>query len=164
MVFQWISVTTAALGAMAAPVLGTAQDYQAGLIAYGAGDYKTAFENWAPIAAQGDVDAQFNLAVMFADGEGVIRDFSEAVRWFRLSAEQGDAPSQFNLAGMYASGMGVPTDFATAHMWYSVSEVNGVQSARSSREFLEESMTRADIDKAVVRARDCIASNYANCD
>ena len=37
------------------------------------------------LAEQGDADAQFNLGVMYADGEGVAQDDAEAVRWFRLA-------------------------------------------------------------------------------
>ena len=53
------------------------------------------------LADQGDVDAQFNLGVMYDNGEGVPQDYAEAVRWYRLAAEQGNASAQFNLGSMY---------------------------------------------------------------
>ncbi len=34
-------------------------------------------------AEQGDVDAQYNLGVMYAYGDGVPEDDAEAVRWYR---------------------------------------------------------------------------------
>ena len=40
-------------------------------------------------AEQGDADAQFNLGVMYETGGGVLQDYAEAVRWYRLAAEQG---------------------------------------------------------------------------
>lgn len=44
-------------------------------------------------AEQGDKDAQFN-GVMYAKGEGVSKDYVEAVRWYRKAAEQGQAEAQ----------------------------------------------------------------------
>ena len=47
---------------------------------------------WYRMAAeQGDANAQFNLGVMYDNGEGVSEDDVEAVRWWRLAAEQGHA-------------------------------------------------------------------------
>ena len=42
-------------------------------------------------AEQGDAEAQFNLGVMYSNGEGVPQDDAEAVRWYRLAAAQGYA-------------------------------------------------------------------------
>ncbi len=62
---------------------------------------------------------------MYAKGEdyfhgknGVKQDYTEAVKWYRLSAEQGDAQGQHNLGYMYEFGLGVPQDFAEAEKWY----------------------------------------------
>ena len=60
---------------------------------------------WPPI--RGTPDAQNNLGVMYANGEGVPEDDAEAVRWYRLAADQGDADAQYNLGVMYANGEGV---------------------------------------------------------
>ena len=38
-------------------------------------------------AEQGDADAQFTLGVRYANGEGVLQDDEEAVRWYRLAAD-----------------------------------------------------------------------------
>ena len=45
-------------------------------------------------AEQGNANAQFNLGLMYANGEGVPEDDAEAVRWYRLAAEQGNANAQ----------------------------------------------------------------------
>jgi len=42
-------------------------------------------------AEQGDAEAQYNLGVRYANGEGVPEDYKEAVKWFRKAAEQGFA-------------------------------------------------------------------------
>ena len=55
-------------------------------------------------AEQDEATAQNNLAVMYANGYGVKRDYVEAVKWYRKSAEQGEATAQNNLGAMYAKG------------------------------------------------------------
>ena len=47
-----------------------AQDFQKGFRAYQSGDFTTAFEEWLPLAVQGDVTSQYNLGVMLAKGKG----------------------------------------------------------------------------------------------
>ena len=57
------------------------------------------------LAEQGDVSSQYNLGQMYAYGEGIPEDDTEAVKWFRLAAEQGYARAQFNLGVMCANIM-----------------------------------------------------------
>src|ERR1017187_3210827 len=38
--------------------------------------------------------AQFNLGLMYANGEGVTQNYAEAARWYRKAADQGDAKAQ----------------------------------------------------------------------
>ena len=47
------------------------------------------FEELAEKAKAGDVEAQSDLGVMYAKGEGVPKDNVEAVEWVRKAAEQG---------------------------------------------------------------------------
>src|SRR5882724_3270144 len=42
-------------------------------------------------AEQGEADAQYSLGNSYRKGEGVPRDYAEAVRWYGKAAEQGDA-------------------------------------------------------------------------
>jgi uncharacterized protein len=42
---------------------------------------------------------------MYDNGNGVVQDYAEAVKWYRLAAEQGNAQAQYNLGLMYANGM-----------------------------------------------------------
>lgn len=41
-------------------------------------------------AEQGHATAQFNLGLMYAQGEGVPQDSREGVAWIRRAAEQGE--------------------------------------------------------------------------
>jgi hypothetical protein len=54
--------------------------------------------------------AQFNLGLMYAEGDGIPKNYKEAVKWFRLSAEQGNIGAKTNLGWMHDYGYGVPQD------------------------------------------------------
>ena len=79
-------------------------DLQDGYDAYHREDYKTAYKLIAPLAKQGDADAQYILGRMYENGQGVPQDDKEAVKWYQLAAEQGDAIAQANLGFMYDNG------------------------------------------------------------
>jgi TPR repeat protein len=64
------------------PALPAVIDFQTGLEAYKRGDYATALKEWRPLAENGDAQAQFQLGVMYHNGEGVQKDDKEAVKWF----------------------------------------------------------------------------------
>ena len=55
-------------------------DFYDGWEAYTKGNYKIALKEWLPISEQGDAEAQFNLAGMYAKGYGVMIDDKEAIR------------------------------------------------------------------------------------
>ena len=140
-----------------------AQDYDAGLKAAQAGDFQTALKEWKPLADQGHAGAQYNLGWMYADGEGVVEDDAEAVRWYRLAADQGLAGAQHRLGLMYYNGEGVLQDNVTAHMWFNIAGANGAEDGRDNREKIERKMTPA-VSEAQKRARICMTSNYTDCE
>ena len=78
----------------------------------------TEFDEMKALADQGEAAAQYNLGVMYADGDGVPENGAEAVKWFRKAAAQGDADAQYNLGVMYADGDGVPENDSEAAKWY----------------------------------------------
>ena len=71
------------------------------------------------LAEQGDIEAQFDLGLMYAKGKGVPQDRAEAMHWYRQAAEQGHVKAQFHLGSMYDwVPKGVPRDGAEAVRWY----------------------------------------------
>jgi uncharacterized protein len=95
-----------------------AQDINAGMEAYERGDYAAALREWRSVAEDGDEIAQYNLGVLYANGQGVEQDNIEAFKWWRRSAQQGFVEATFNLGHMYAHGVGVHQDHSQAVRWW----------------------------------------------
>lgn len=83
-------------------------------------------------AGQGDAQAQFRLALMYAAGKGVPADPAKAARWLQRAGEQGVAEAQFNLALAYEEGQGVQQDHAAAIKWYRSAAMQGYVSAQKN--------------------------------
>ena len=106
------------------------QDFKKGLEAADRGDFATALREWTPLAEQGDAVAQYNLGLMYANGEGVLQDYAMALKWYTLAAEQGDADAQFGLALIYEYGkQGVPMDWKAAEKWLTLAVEQGYANA-----------------------------------
>ena len=69
-------------------------------------------------AEKGDAIAQFNLAVSYSNGEGVVTNLVEAANWYRKAADQGVAEAQFSLGNNYMKGVGVTQDTVEAVKWF----------------------------------------------
>ena len=114
-------------------------------------------------AERGDPKAQAELGYMYVMGEGVLQDYEEAVKWYRLAAEQGYASAQFNLGGMYGEGISVIQNYVIAHMWFNIAASNGLEDAIKGRDILEKIMTSEQLAEAQKLARECIEKNYKDC-
>ncbi len=127
--------------------------------AYQRGDYATAIREMRPLAEQGKAEAQYNLAIMYRNGEGVPQDYARAVEWYRKAAEQGFARAQSNLGFMYRKGHGVPQDYVRAYAWYDLAASrypSGEDRDRAARnrDMITIWMTPAQISEAQKLARE----------
>ena len=113
-------------------VIPAAADFPAGLAAYSHGDYATALKEWQPVAEAGDPNAQYNLGLLYARGQGVPQSYQKAAEWYQKAAEQGVAAAQYNLGVMYANGEGVTKNPDEAAKWFLKAADQGVSSAQSS--------------------------------
>jgi len=98
-------------------------------------------EEYIRKAEDGDVDAQYNLGVIYYHGEGVPRDFEKAYIWFRKAAEQDDADAQYNLGFMYGRGEGVQKDHTQSLQWFKRAADQGHSAAKA----ILEKMTRSTV-------------------
>lgn len=109
-----------------------AQDFAKGFEATQKGDFATALSEWRPLAQQGDADAQYNLGLMYDNGQGVTQDYKEALKWYRLAAAQGHSTAQSNIGFMYNKGLGVTQDYKEALWWFRLAAAHGNVGAQSN--------------------------------
>ena len=65
-----------------------------------------AIEAMRMVANRGNEEAQYHMAAVYGNGDGVPMDLEEAVKWCRLAAEQGHREAMFKLGDSYYYGMG----------------------------------------------------------
>ena len=99
-------------------IAAIAGDVDDGRTAYDEGNYEAAFNAFSKSAEQGDAEAQYKLADMYREGEGVPQDYKQAASWYLKAAEQGIAIAQFQVGGMYLRGEGRPQDPEQAMSWF----------------------------------------------
>lgn len=103
-----------------------------GLRFYRYGRYDRAFNNWKPIAEEGDCSAQLWLGTLYIAGKGVEKNYAEARRWVEKAASQNHFGAQGVLGDMYShrdagpfyscsGGCGVAKDLVMAYKWYTLS-------------------------------------------
>jgi len=66
----------------------------------------------------GTPEDQYKLGNAYYRGDGVSKDYAEAVKWFRKAADQGMPESQYMMGVIYDRGEGLPQDFVEAVAWY----------------------------------------------
>ncbi|CAM9600810.1 unnamed protein product, partial [Choristocarpus tenellus] len=79
--------------------------------------------NWYRLAADptdaaNNPRAQNYLGVMYLEGRGLVRNTTEAVKWFVRSSRQGDPQGCRNMGMCYEGGVGVPKDIHKAMEFY----------------------------------------------
>jgi TPR repeat protein len=89
------------------------------------GDYATAMRVVRPLAEQGLAAAQFNLGLLYANGQGVPKDDAQARQWYEKAAAQGHSEAQVNLGILLVYGRGVTQDYKIAAYWLRLSANQG---------------------------------------
>jgi tetratricopeptide (TPR) repeat protein len=127
--------------------------------AYDRGDYAEALKWYRKAADQGSASTQFNLGLMYAQGQGVPQDYAEAAKWYRRAADQCLPLAQSVLGNMYVQGQGVPQDYVQAHKWFNLAascetDTKYRADAVTERDIIAAKMTPAQIAEAQRLARE----------
>ena len=77
-------------------------DYDAGVNAYVAKDYKQALQEFQPLALKGDPKSQYSLGWLYERGYGVPKDPAQAYSWYVLAGQGGHAKAQARINGLKA--------------------------------------------------------------
>ena len=75
---------------------------------------------------------QYNLGILYANGQGVAQDYGKARASWEKAAAQGHAQAQFNLGALYYNGEGVPRDISKAREWFEKAAAQGDESAKAA--------------------------------
>lgn len=89
----WAAMAMAASAMISVPAQA---DVKAGVDAWTSGDFAGAVREWAGPAAEGDPDAQFNMAQAYRLGRGVDTDLVQAEALYSMAAAQGHVKAADN--------------------------------------------------------------------
>lgn len=107
-------------------------------------------------AEAGNAEAQYQLATRLGTGDGVSKDFTESVKWYRLAAEQGLVQAQCALATHYDIGRGVPRNEVESLAWWIVAGKSANADAVKNRDAAENRLERELTIKAQQRAKELL--------
>ena len=93
-------------------------DLASGVAAFEAKEFRRAFQLLAPLAARGEAEAQYRVAIMSQSGLGGVVNEGLAFSSMRDAALQGHGLAQHGLAVMYLYGECVARDEPEAAAWF----------------------------------------------
>ena len=68
-------------------------------------------------AESGDAASQYQLGLLYDEGDGIEEDHEKALNWYSKSAEQGYAKAQANLSEIYLFDEGVDQNYEKGLYW-----------------------------------------------
>ena len=77
-------------------------------------NYELARQYYEQAVSLNNPKAMNNLANMYADGEGIVKDISKAIELYKKSVDLGNSIAMNNLAGKYRYGNGVEKNYTKA--------------------------------------------------
>jgi len=78
----------------------------------------TPLQSLTASANNGDARAQYDLGLMYLQGNGVDRNPGQAAGWLEKSANSGMPNAQYEVALLYQQGLGVRRNMKSAHRWF----------------------------------------------
>jgi TPR repeat protein len=128
---------------------GVKTTFDAGLKAYDAGDYQTAYSKWTSID---DVDlaAMRNVAIMLRTGKGVAKNPKAAQDMMERAAGAGLVTAQADLADMLLKGEAGPPDPKTALPWLELASAAGhpIAAYQLGQLYEQGTVVKKDIEEA----------------
>lgn len=77
----------------------------------------------------GDPAAQYDVALMYANGVGVGKNVAQAFAWAKAAAEKGHTAAQYLLGSAYSGGLGTAKDEQKAFSWFIKAHEHGSEKA-----------------------------------
>lgn len=132
-VLALVTPALAACSGAAAPAAQTSHTNAAledGIIAYRAGDYAAALQEFQPLAKGGNAEADYWLGQMYEQGFGVKQDAAKAVSYYETAAKAGWSDAKLRLGEIYMQGNEELQNFTKAHKWLESAAYDGMERAQ----------------------------------
>lgn len=108
-----------------------AAELKAGLTALGSKDYATAIRTLLPLAIEGNAEAQYQVGLIYHDGQGVPKDPCVSVVWMEKAARQSHPRAALMMGFTFFFGSGVRENLELAYRWASLAHKVGHPEAES---------------------------------
>ena len=99
---------------------------------------------------------------MYAAGDGVPEEPSEAARWYRIAAERGHWTAQRVLAAKYLAGTGVPKNEVEGLAWLNVAATSGREATLREQKRVAGLLPIAVVKQAEQRGKELAAEVTRN--
>lgn len=109
-------------------------DFNQGVAAYQQQDYAAALNIWQKMAKQKPSkqlssneirEAQYSLALLYWQGQGVKQSYTQAEHWLLLAAKKGHSEAQSKLGNLYLLGLTGVVNTSAAQTWFEKSAQQG---------------------------------------
>lgn len=91
---------------------------------------KKSFNYIHSFAKKGNSNAQFDLALLYLNGDGVKKDMRRAFKWFHRAARKNHVEAKFQMGLNFLNARGVKRNSSLAAYWFKLSSKNGHKLAR----------------------------------
>jgi TPR repeat protein len=116
-------------------------------------DDKQAVEWFKRAADKGHQDAQYMMAVHYAEGRGVLQDYNESARLVTDLVSKGHADAQTQLGHMYRRGLGLELSKTSAYLWYNIAASNGNREAVALRDTVATQLSTTELSEVQRQSR-----------
>lgn len=144
--------------------------------AWGNEDRMEALRWYEKSAEHGNMDAMYQISLMYRDGRGPARDSDKHVEWMIKAAENGNTSAQLFLGNMYRDGIMIENNESEAFCWYKMAAENNnldaiYQVSTMYREGIGVEENREESDRwlriyarhNLSRQIDRLADSYSHC-
>jgi TPR repeat protein len=123
-------------------------DFDAGVMAYANGDFDAAAREFSQLSEKGDMAGQYHMGLLYEEGQGVPKQFEDAVRCYTKAAEQGYVDAYFALGEIYLRQPGGKKDRVQAYHWLGMAKKHGHPRGGEEFERNRKAMTPEQIELA----------------
>ncbi len=104
-------------------------------------------------AQQGNLDAQYILAMQYLKRDGVAADAAAALPWLRKSADGGHLRAEYQLGLLYRDGVAVGKDVELALRWLRLAAGAGLMEAQTAYDELTQAQLTREFEQLRVAAQ-----------